>query len=44
MEVVVVVVVEGGVKSGCAYITRSDLRAVLQNIGEDLTEEESRWW
>nr|KAG5713025.1 hypothetical protein BaRGS_021819 [Batillaria attramentaria] len=27
-------------KSGCGYITPSDLRAVLQNIGEDLTEEE----
>lgn len=28
-------------KSGCGYITPSDLRAVLQNIGENLTEEES---
>ncbi|KAL8610328.1 hypothetical protein ACOMHN_041142 [Nucella lapillus] len=27
-------------KSGCGFITPSDLRAVLQNIGEDLTEEE----
>ncbi|KAK7113927.1 hypothetical protein V1264_000079 [Littorina saxatilis] len=27
-------------KSGCGYITPSDLRGVLQNIGEDLTEEE----
>lgn len=27
-------------KSGCGYITPSDLRAVLQNIGENLTEEE----
>lgn len=27
-------------KSGCGYITPSDLRAVLQNIGEDLTEDE----
>ena len=29
-------------KSGCGYITPSDLRAVLQNIGEDLTEDESK--
>ncbi|XP_059140606.1 neo-calmodulin-like isoform X1 [Physella acuta] len=27
-------------KSGCGYITPSDLRAVLQCMGEDLTEEE----
>ncbi|XP_076110387.1 neo-calmodulin-like isoform X1 [Mytilus galloprovincialis] len=27
-------------KSGCGYITASDLRAVLQCIGEDLTEDE----
>ncbi|XP_046567507.1 calmodulin-A-like isoform X1 [Haliotis rubra] len=27
-------------KSGCGYITASDLRAVLQCMGEDLTEEE----
>lgn len=30
-------------KSGCGYITPSDLRAVLQNIGENLTEEESKF-
>ena len=29
-------------KSGCGYITASDLRAVLQCIGEDLTEDESK--
>ncbi|ESO89750.1 hypothetical protein LOTGIDRAFT_192654 [Lottia gigantea] len=27
-------------KSGCGYITPSDLRCVLQCMGEDLTEEE----
>ncbi|CAH1801598.1 unnamed protein product [Owenia fusiformis] len=27
-------------RQGCGYIGASDLRAVLQNIGEDLTEEE----
>lgn len=30
-------------KSGCGYITPSDLRAVLQCMGEELTEEESKW-
>lgn len=29
-------------KGGCGYITASDLRAVLQCMGEDLTEEESK--
>lgn len=29
-------------KSGCGYITPSDLRAVLQCMGEELTEEESK--
>jgi len=29
-------------KSGCGYICASDIRAILQCLGEDLTEEESK--
>ncbi|WAR06186.1 CALM-like protein [Mya arenaria] len=28
-------------KSGCGYICASDIRAILQCLGEDLTEEEN---